>query len=166
MVTIGIIIPSWHYFANAFKLQPLNELYFATVIDYHFEGKKAKVKVIDLREFREQEGMLQIDKVKSAIPEQSIYLYWINKTADYPEIISIVHQLRAAYPKAKHAAGGAHVDIFPEESAEHFDAVVLGPGERSLIKIVEDIFGGSLKKIYKPERKDVKYGGFPFARRG
>ncbi|GAI35074.1 unnamed protein product, partial [marine sediment metagenome] len=58
-----------------------------------------------------------------------------------------------------------HVDIFLEESAKDFDAIVIGPGEESFISIINDYRGGLLKKVYKSDYKDVHYGNYPFMRR-
>ncbi len=156
---VGIIIPTWHYFDNPFKLQPLNELYLATVLDSRFNGR-AKISVIDLRELRREQNWLHVDKGAHFIPEQDIYLYWIAKSADYPEILSVVRQLRHTYPKAKHIAGGTHVDVFPEECGRHFDAMVLGPGEESFAMAIESPAG-----VYQSDWASVNYNAYPFARR-
>lgn len=161
MLSIGIIVPTWHYFANPFKLQPLNELYFATVIDSRSQGRDVYVNVIDLREARSLKREISLED----IPEHDLYLYWIAKTADYNEIISVVQQARRAYPKAKHVAGGTHVDVFPKECEKQFDAVVLGPGEESFINIINDYRSNSLKKVYQSDWRCVQYSGYPFARR-
>jgi radical SAM superfamily enzyme YgiQ (UPF0313 family) len=165
MFSVGIIVPTWHYFANPFKLQPLNELYLATVIDSRFEGRDARVNVIDLREGRDTESEIDIKNVAAHIPEHSVYFYWIAKTADYLEIVSVVEQLRRSYPKARHAAGGTHVEVFPDMCKKHFDAIVLGPGEESCINIINDHRHDSLKKVYRTDWKDVDYDNYPFARR-
>lgn len=165
MLKVGIIVPTWHYFSNPFKLQPLNELYFATVIDFHFKSQDIKVNIIDLRQLRKKEGTFQRNKINSYVPEQDLYLYWISKTADYFEIVSIVEELQRLYPRAKHAAGGTHVDNFPEECAEHFDAIVVGPGEESFIKIIKDSLKNSLDKIYRDDWELRQYGDYPFPRR-
>ena len=148
MLSIGFVVPTWHYFANPFKLQPLNELYFATIIDSHFKNNEVSINVIDLRNVRLKENKLDVSLVCSDIPEHDIYFYWIAKTADSVEIQSIAKYLRNMYPASRHAAGGTHVDNFPEECASYFDAIVLGPGEESFIEIINDIRNGSLKKIY------------------
>lgn len=165
MFSTGIIIPTWHYFADPLKLQPLNELYFATVTDSHFQGRDVSVNVIDLRELRASKREKSWESVSSYIGEHDLYLYWIAKTADYNEIISVVQQLRRAYPEAKHAAGGTHVDVFPEECKKQFDTIVLGPGEESFISIINDCRSGSLKQVYQSDWRAVKYSEYPFARR-
>jgi len=106
VTSVGIIIPSWHYFVNPFKLQPLYELYYATVIDAHFQNDDVKVNVIDLRELRFPDKKNCWDNIASYVGECHLYLYWITKSADYNEIISVVQQLRFAYPEARHVVGG------------------------------------------------------------
>ena len=139
MFSVSVIIPTWHYFANPLKLQPLWELYFATIIDQRLDDKDVKVNVIDLRQARKKEEGIVVDNLSSYIPENDLYLYWIAKTADYIEILEIVGKLRDNYPHAKHVAGGTHVDNFPEECKKYFDSVVVGPGEESFIKMIKDL---------------------------
>jgi len=165
MLSIGFVVPTWHYFANPFKLQPLNELYFATIIDSHFKNNEVSINVIDLRNVRLKENKLDVSLVCSDIPEHDIYFYWIAKTADSVEIQSIAKYLRNMYPASRHAAGGTHVDNFPEECASYFDAIVLGPGEESFIEIINDIRNGSLKKIYRDDWNLRRYDDYPFPKR-
>ncbi len=165
MFSVGIIVPTWHYYANPFKLHPLNELYFATVIDSRFQGNGVCVEVIDLRQLRLQEKESLQEQIFSGIPEHDIYLYWIAKTADYMEILYIVKQLRTKYPESRHAAGGTHADNFPEECKKYFDAVVSGPGEESFINIINDCRSDSLKKEYKSAWPLVQFNDYPFPRR-
>jgi len=159
MFSVGLVIPSWHYWANPSKIQPMYELHFATVIDSHFsKTKDVKVSVIDLRGTRSDQQIYHI-------PEQDAYLYWIPKTGDYKGIVKVAGQIKLNYPKAKHAAGGTHIDIFREDCAKDFDAIVIGPGEESFVSIINDCRKGSLKKIYKADYKDAPYGKYPFMRR-
>lgn len=165
MLKVAIVVPSWHYFTNPFKLQPLNELYFATVIDTHFQSKGVAVQVIDLRQTRLPESKIDLNNAARHIPEQDLYLYWIVKTADYPEISNIVGQLRRAYPKSKHVAGGTHVDNFSGDCQNDFDAIVSGAGEESFINAIDDLGNKSLKKIYSSDWKQIHYDNYPYARR-
>lgn len=158
MFSVGIVIPSWHYWANPCRIQPLYELYFSTIIDFRLSRKEVEVSIIDLRG-------IHLDQQIYHIPECDLYLYWIAKTADYGRIQKIVRQLKLTYPKAKHAAGGTHIDIFPEESSQDFDAVVMGPGEESFINIINDCRRGLLNKIYKSDYKNVHYNDYPYIRR-
>jgi anaerobic magnesium-protoporphyrin IX monomethyl ester cyclase len=165
MLSVGVVIPSWHYFSNPFKLQPLWELYFATLIDSRFSESKAKASVFDLRVSRDTVNGFNLENVAGHIPEQDVYFYWIMKSADSKEIKLVVNQLRKAYPNSRHIAGATHVDNFPEECAEFYDAIILGPGDESLIDAINDIKKGHLKNIYTDEWKQRKYSSYPFARR-
>ncbi|MFH0732094.1 MAG: radical SAM protein [Candidatus Omnitrophota bacterium] len=158
MFSVGIIIPSWHYWNSPCRIQPLYELYFATIIDSRLSAENVDTGIIDLRGIR-------LDQQIYHIPERDLYLYWIAKTADYSGIQTIVTQLKLIYPKAKHVAGGTHIDVFPEESSQDFDAVVVGPGEESFINIINDCRKGLLNKIYKTDYKNVQYNDYPYIRR-
>jgi len=166
MCNITIVVPTWYYFANPFKLHPLAELYFATILDHHFKDDEISVSVTDLREIRKKKDGVNLEGVCSFIPEKDLYLYWIAKSADYYEILLVIKQLRDAYPKAKHIAGGVHVDTFPKESAEHFDSIITGPGEEAFIDIVKKYSANkSFEKVYKSNWKEIHYDNYPFARR-
>jgi radical SAM superfamily enzyme YgiQ (UPF0313 family) len=47
--------------------------------------------------------------------------------------------------------GGPHTFFYPDEAAEHCDAVAIGEGERLLPQIVSDIERGNLNRIYRYE---------------
>lgn len=165
MLSIGIIVPSWHYFADPYKLQPLNELYFATVIESRVRGNGVSVSVIDLRQIRKKQKVINAETINAYVIEKDIYLYWIAKAADYVEIVSVVNQLKHLYPKAKHVAGGTHVENMTKECENVFDAVVIGPGEESFIKIIEDLRNGRINKKYLSDWGSVNYNDYPFPRR-
>ncbi len=158
MFKVSIIISDWHYWANPLRIQPIHELYFATAIDAHFLNREVRVNLIDLRG-------IQPDRQVYHILKSDLYFYWIPKTGDYLGIQRVVDQLRQVYPQARHAAGGTHIDIFPEESAQVFDAIVIGPGEESFVSIIDDCLKANLQKIYKSDYKDINYGNYPFMRR-
>ena len=168
MSTISFIIPTWKYFANPFKLQPLLEMYFATHLRESFP--EMEVDCVDLRSFRRQkedESISFEDFCDSRIPERDMYIYWSPKTADSCELDSIVEFLRKKHPNAVHVAGGTHIDQFPEESMLVYDAVINGPGERAMSQIVNEHFSGKglEKKLYKDSWSEVYYKDFPVTRR-
>lgn len=165
MFTVGIVVPTWHFFRDPFKLQPVEEMYFATVIDERFGGREVKASVIDLRELRRPGSPYALDKVAAYIPERDLYLYWIPRAGTYGEIISVIRQLREAYPRSRHAGGGFHIAHFVRDCQNHFDAVVVGPGEESFIRIINDCRKGSLKKVYKARWEDAHFSKYPFPRR-
>jgi len=166
MIQAALIVPTWHYFSNPFKLQPLNELYLATALERDCRGS-AELSVVDLRETRRKElGPVSAENVASIIPEKDLYLHWVGKTADFPEVAHVVALLREAYPKARHVAGGMHIEVFPAEGREVFDAVVFGPGETSFAAAIRDLDEGKgLEPEYRSDWKQVNYCDFPFPRR-
>ena len=54
--------------------------------------------------------------------------------------------------------GGPHVSALPEEAARHCDAVVIGEGECSWLKVLDDAEHGRLQQFYRPDN-----GGFDLA---
>ncbi len=158
MVKVGIIIPSWHYWVNPCRIQPIYEMYFATLIAARFKKSEVEVDIIDTRGIRKDQQIYHI-------PERDLYLYWIAKTGDYSRIAELVKEIKAKYPQTKHAAGGTHIDIFGEKCSRDFDALVIGPGEESFSAIIKDVQKGSLKKLYQSDYKDVHYADYPFIKR-
>ena len=54
MFSLQIVIPPWKYWHNPLKVQPLWELYYATLIQERFP--RADVNLIDLRESESDES--------------------------------------------------------------------------------------------------------------
>ncbi len=122
MFRIGVVVPSWHYWENPFKLQPLWELYYATVLEKEFADEGHQIELIDLRGLT---GETLPDRVRE-ISGHDVFMYWIMKSGDSVEIHGIVDLLRRQYPSSLHVAGGTHVDMCTEECLKIFDAVVCG----------------------------------------
>lgn len=134
---IAVVVPSWQYWANPKKLQPLWELYYATLIRARVPD--AEVVVHDLRE-EEVEA--------STLPEADVYFWWIMKSADALEVGEVVATLRERFPQARHFAGGNHVDHHPEEARRLFDAAFLGTAEESIPRAFADLRGNRLEGLY------------------
>lgn len=147
MYKIGIIVPSWKYWRNPTKLQPLWELYYATLVRKNFSN--FDVKIIDRR----------IDsKIHNfeSIEERDIYLYWIMKAADAPEVFEISNTLRKKYPKSIHIAGGTHVDFNPTECFPHFNLILNGTAEEQIKSALSDFIStGKVKNSYAEIKSDV-----------
>ena len=161
MFRIGVVVPSWHYWENPFKLQPLWELYYATVLEKEFADRGYETELIDLRGLK---GETLPDRVRE-IPGHDVFMYWIMKSGDSVEIHGIVDLLRRQFPSSLHVAGGTHVDMCTEECEKIFDAVVVGPGENSLIQVVCDIHFGKLKSIYRQKYTEASFSHTPYPRR-
>jgi anaerobic magnesium-protoporphyrin IX monomethyl ester cyclase len=158
MFSVGIIIPSWHYWIDPTRIQPLHEMHYATVLESKFE-EKVNVSIIDLRG-------ISLDQQAAHINECDLYIYWIMKTGDYTEVQFIVDELRKIYPHAKHAAGGTHVDMCPDECEKQFDAIVVGPGEISFPRIVDECMNSGLKqKVYRMGYGESHWADYPFSKR-
>ncbi len=135
MINVGIIVPTWHYFDDPLKLQPLHELYYATVLE-HLYKDKINVEVIDLRQIRQLHADISYETVCNLTPQCDIYFYWIMKTADYDEIITIKKYLLEKYPNSKHIAGGTHIQSTYQEEEFDFDSIIIGAGEQPLLDAV------------------------------
>lgn len=139
MASIRLVVPTWHYWIDPLKLQPLWELHYATVLREAFP--EHDVALIDMRE------------ENAGLPESDIYVYWINKVADAFEIYQLVAKFKALYPKSLHIAGGTHVDHMPEQCAEHVDVVLKGTAEDTMVQAVTDILGRKTpEKFYRSDQ--------------
>ncbi|MDA8991448.1 B12-binding domain-containing radical SAM protein [Opitutales bacterium] len=160
MKKIAFIIPSWHYWADPFKLQPLWELYYATQVRVGLPHKD--VSILDMRKMSNR-GTLTEEV--NQLPEKNIYMYWVMKSGDSVEIASIVSLLKKRFPESIHIAGGTHVDMRPNECAEIFDAIVTGPGEKSMVDAVNDAEKGHLKSRYEVDYKFQSFTITPYPQR-
>lgn len=149
MSTVGVVVPSWHYWIDPIKLQPLWELYYATILADRLLS--SSVDVIDLR---------SADGAKPSLPERDVYVYWINKSADAFEIYDIVAKLRQLYPNSRHIAGGTHADHLPEQCAQHMDVVLSGTAEEDMVSAVA---GASREKRFS--RRDHPFSDYGHPRR-
>ena len=164
MYTISFIVPSWHYWVNPLKHQPYWELYYATNLRESCPANEVEVNLVDFRGTAKQSNNL-FDVVKK-VPERDLYLYWIFKSGDAMELYSIAKILKEMYPNSKHVAGGTHVDMCASECLEHFDAVVVGPGEVSFKRVVDDLqSGASLEKVYEQKYQEVPFKDTPYPKR-
>lgn len=151
---IAVVIPSWHYWADPFKLQPLWELYYATVLQAALPD--FSIEVVDLRSKQKSENF---ERMIDSVPECDFYVFWIMKSGDANEVESIARSLKTKFPQSKTVAGGTHVDMCLGRSLEHFDYAVTGPGETALVEAIRDetrhLNGRHLKGDYSVDRFDV-----------
>lgn len=152
MVKIGFIFPSSDYLYDPFKGDPHTHFQILTVLEEHF-GSKVELSLIDLRGIKKEYAFYHI-------AECDIYLYSVY-TLDYNEQLSIIKSLRVLYPKAKHIAGGPHVNEFPEESSKVFDSLILGEGEDAIIEAVNDFIDSRLKDRYE-QKAVIDINRYPY----
>lgn len=155
MLKIGFVHPTNKHNYDRFRNQPLVELYLLTIIEKHFQ-EKVELSLIDLRGIEDK-------YIFHHIPERDVYLYSIS-TPDFPEFYNILINLRSLYPNAKHVAGGPHINIFPEQCKMLFDAIVIGEGEESIIKVVDDILNLRLEPVYT-QYGHVDLNSYPYPER-
>ena len=136
MLKIGFIFPSSDYLFDPFRGDPHTHFQILTVLEAHF-GNKVELSLIDLRGIKREFAIYHI-------PECDVYLHSVY-TLDYDEQLSIVRNLRERYPKAKHIAGGPHATVFQEECLKTFDSLIIGDGEESIVKAINDIMDSNLQ---------------------
>jgi|TARA_B100001971_G_C18244310_1_gene573112 radical SAM superfamily enzyme YgiQ (UPF0313 family) len=151
----GFVITSSKQNYKPFRNQPLGALYLQTIMEEEF-GKNLEVSLLDLRAINPDDAIYHV-------PEKDIYMYSIT-TLDYPDTERIVKEIRGIYPKAKHIAGGPHVEIFQKQSLNTFDAISLGEGEESIKRIIKDYSESNLKRIYR-QQEDIDISRYPIASR-
>lgn len=153
MIKIGFILPSSYYLNDPFRGDPFTHLQLLTVLEESF-GDKLDLSLIDLRGIRREFSLYHID-------ECDIYLHSIY-TLDINEQTAIVKMLKRQYPKAVHIAGGPHAGEFPDESLLTFDSLIVGEGERNIVKAIDDFSNNRLQKIYRdPKAVDINIYPYP-----
>jgi radical SAM superfamily enzyme YgiQ (UPF0313 family) len=150
MLSIALVVPSWHYWIDPLKLQPMWELYYATWLRERFPD--AAVDIVDLRE------------PDRHIPERDIYVYWVNKSADAFEVYEIIRTIKGLYPRSVHIGGGTHVDHMTDQSAGHFDTVLLGTAEEAMAEAIQDETAGRRERLYRTTTK-CHFASYPMIRR-
>lgn len=140
MLKIGFIEPSNDYLFDPFRGDPFTHFHILTILENTF-GDTISATLIDLRGVKREMAVFHI-------PECDIYLHSVY-TLDYNEQISIVANLKAAYPKAIHIAGGPHIASFPEENKKIFNALIIGEGEKIIVQAIQDVIDARLKPVYR-----------------
>lgn len=134
----NIIIPSWSYWNEPLRPQPLTSLYLATIL----EDNGVDVEITDFRD-----GQKKVNKA-------DYYLYTI-ASPDLKECQQIARNIRQVYPDSTHIAGGPHPTILPNET-EGFDIVVSGRGEEFLYKLAKGNKSSPFpKRHFLPKEKIV-----------
>jgi len=156
MIYVGFIFPSSDYLHDPFKGDPHTHFQILTVLESYF-GNEVNLSLIDLRGIKKEFATYHI-------PECDVYLFSVY-TLDYNEQVSIVYRLRKRYPKAKHIAGGPHVNEFPRECLKIFDSIVVGEGEKNVIEAINDFKNLKLKEKYVQDSAiDINQYLFPSRR--
>lgn len=156
----SFVIPSWHYWADPLKLQPMWEMYYATVLNESNNGLE-----VDLIDLRGKSSGSDLSDLVASIPERDAYLFWIMKSGDAVEVEGIASLLKRQFPDSRLIAGGTHVDMCTERSRERFDAVVTGPGETALLAAALDT-SGNAGQVFEGDYEVDRFDTTPFPDRG
>src|SRR3990167_5246443 len=149
---VGFIFPSSDYLYDPFRGDPHTYFQLLTVLEENFE--QLCLKLIDLRGINRKFAPYHI-------PECELYFYSLY-TLDYEELKEIVSTLRTRFPKSKHISGGPHATLYQKDSLKIFDSIIIGEGENSIIKTIEDY--PNLKTIYE-ESNHIDINAYPFPKR-
>jgi radical SAM superfamily enzyme YgiQ (UPF0313 family) len=91
---------------------------------------------------------------------------------DLAAVATMTAQAKDAYEVArryrlkgtKTVIGGLHATAVPRDALRHFDAVVVGEGELSWLKVLRDLETGRLAGIYSPNGRDFDLAEAPMPR--
>jgi anaerobic magnesium-protoporphyrin IX monomethyl ester cyclase len=84
------------------------------------------------------------------LPEADIFGFSAT-TIHFPQCVEYVKQVKGSFT----VIGGPHASALPEEAKKYFDAVVIGPGEKAIIKILHDFVNSGKGGIYKYPVEDI-----------
>ena len=152
---LSFITPPSEYLYNPFRGDQHCQMQLLTILEQNY-GDRLGLSLIDLRGVKE-------NYLPYHVPERDVYLHSVY-TLDFNQQVKLVKDLKEAYPKAKHVAGGPHVNLFPEEALKHFDSIVLGDAEETINSIINDAFSGNLQRIYHQETP-IDINNYPYAKR-
>lgn len=154
-IKIALVSPSRNFLSNPLMAEPLGLMYIEGVL----RKLGVDVEMVDMS--------FDID-----LPEADIYGFSAS-TVNFPQAVEYAKQVGDAYT----IIGGPHSSALPEEAKEFFDAVVVGPGENAIVKILDDFSNNKKGCIYEepignidlipiPPRtilERIKYNVFPGA---
>jgi len=138
MAKVTLIHPSNEFLSTPKMYFSLGLLYIAAVL----EEAGHEVKVADLRG---NEGL-------DAVPRAQFYGITATTSMQISHAKKLVRQLKSRDPWSVTVLGGHHALYFPEECAKHFDVVVVGDGEKTVLDVVDGrargiVYGGLTKDL-------------------
>ena len=131
-IRVALVSPPQGFLSNPIMAEPLGLMYIEGVL----ERLGVSVEMVDM-------------SVDSRLPEADIYGFSAS-TIHFSQAVKYAKLAGGAYTMI----GGPHASSLPEEAKKFFDAVVVGPGENAVAKIL----AGYLKNkggIYKEPASDI-----------
>ncbi len=155
IMRVSFVSPPSEYLYDPFRGDQHCQMQLLTILEENF-GDQLSLSLTDLRGVKKESLVYHI-------PEQDLYLHSVY-TLDFDQQIKTVKELKEVYPRAKHVAGGPHVNLFPDKALQYFDSIVLGDAEDTVNTIIKDAQIGTLQQMYR-QQKPVNTNEYPFARR-
>lgn len=134
-MNIELIIPPNPYLGDDMRNVPLGLLYVAAAVKPYYN-----VRINDLRS-------KTIDEFESLIGDADIYGITAS-TPDYLLAVDIAKIIKNKHSKSWVVLGGIHASALPYKIDQIFDKVVIGEGEKSILKIIEDYKNGDNSNRY------------------
>ena len=150
-ITVDLLVPPDPFLDDDKRNPPLGVLYLAAVVRQ--EGYP--VRMTDLRgrkeeDFAEQIGEADVYGITAASPE-------------YATALAIARAARRKNPKACIVLGGIHATSVPDSIDEVFDVIVVGEGEASFVRLLNDRESAkNMPRIYRsPAIPDIDALPYP-----
>lgn len=126
-IKVVLVSPPQNFLANPLMAEPLGLMYLEGVL----QEMGVETEMIDM----------SFDK---EMPEADIYCFSAS-TIHFPQVVEYAKKVSPAFT----VIGGPHASALPEEAKQFFDAVVIGPGEKAIVKIISDFLDGKKGGIYR-----------------
>lgn len=132
-IKVALVSPPQNFLADPLMAEPLGLMYIEGVL----KNMGLKVEMVDM----------SFDK---KLPQADIYCFSAS-TIHFPQVVNYSKEVKPAFT----VIGGPHATALPEEAKKFFDAVVVGPGEKAIVKIIEDFLNNKKGGIYREPVGDI-----------
>lgn len=129
---------------------PLGLLYLAALL----RSQGHQVKIVDLSSIPQTDW-------GDGIPLADIYGF-STFTTTYHRTLEVLKVVRAINPTAWAVAGGPHASALPKEVYQDFDIVVVGEGEKAILRLIEALQGGKTLPRILTESPVMNLDNLPF----
>ena len=147
---VSLIIPPSPFLGDQKRNPPLGIMYIASFL----EKNNYDVKLTDLRDLNENEWL-------EHIPNGDVYGLTAT-TPEYPYALAIAKQIKKKDKKSIIVLGGVHASAESNKINKVFDKVVVGEGEYSMLRLLDDVKKDNGKRYYyTPLIKDINSLPFP-----
>ncbi len=132
-IKVALIAPSSGFLSDPLMAEPLGLMYIEGIL----KELGVDVEMIDLT-------------FTTKLPEADIYGFSAS-TIHFLECVKYSKRVKGAYT----IIGGPHASALPYEAKKYFNAVVVGPGEKAIVKVLEDFVNGGGGGIFREPVEDI-----------